>query len=103
MLNSCWTCPLICFFGISGGRQSPLFRWLRAVAVSAGPRSQLPVVEDTFGGISHRYNATTAVPQGLPALFQSATWSLCSGCQTGRKCLCRRHCSVVAVRNAFLG
>ena len=47
--------------------------------------------------ISNRYNATTAVPQGLPPPFQSATWSLCSSCQTARKCLCRRHCSVVAV------
>jgi hypothetical protein len=46
--------------------------------------------------ISNRYNATTAVPQGLPVLFESATWFLCSSCQTARKCLCHRHCSVVA-------
>jgi hypothetical protein len=47
-------------------------------ARSGGGVSRLPVVEDTFWRhfpISNRYNATTAVPQGLPALFQSATWS----------------------------
>ena len=63
--------------------------------------SRIPVVEDTFRQrvppISNRYNATTAVPQGLPPPFQSPTWSLCSSCQTARKCLCHRHCSVVAV------
>ena len=62
--------------------------------------SRIPVVKIPSGSvppISNRYNATTAVPQGLPPPFQSATWSLCSSCQTARKCLCHRHCSVVAV------
>ena len=81
-------------------RQSPHPVGYGRGGISCGPFSPLPVVEDTFWQhfpISNRYNATSAVPQGLPALFQSATWSLCSGCQTGRKCLYRRHCSVVAV------
>ena len=81
-------------------RQSPHPDGYGRGGISCGPFSPLPVVEDTFWqhfAISNRYNATIAVPQGLPALFQSATRPLCSGCQTARKCLCRRHCSVVAV------
>jgi hypothetical protein len=89
------------FFRISGGGQIPLFRRLWTVAVQAVVHSRrfrlLKIPSGVISPFQNRYNATTAVVQGLAALFQSVTWPLCSGCQTARKCLCRRHCSVVAV------
>ena len=68
-----------------------------AAALASRGFRLLKIPSGSVPPISNRYNATTAVPQGLPPPFQSATWSLCSSCQTARKCLCHRHCSVVAV------
>ena len=55
-------------------RQSPHPDGYGRGGISCGPFSPLPVVEDTFWqhfAISNRYNATIAVPQGLPALFRA--------------------------------
>jgi hypothetical protein len=39
--------------------------------ISGGSLSPLPVVEDTFWGISNRYNATTAGRKGYPRFFRA--------------------------------
>ena len=80
-------------------RSEPSIRGVQESAAALASRGfrLLKLPSGSVPPISNRYNATTAVPQGLPPPFQSATWSLCSSCQTARKCLCHRHCSVVAV------
>jgi hypothetical protein len=57
----------------------------------------------TFPGTFCRHSATTAVPQGLPALFRAATMAACGGCKNDKKCLCRRRCGVVAFQREGFG
>ena len=52
------------------------------------------------------HSATTPVPQLLSALFRAATMLFCGGLwrlQNDKKCLCRRHCGVVAFQKGGKG